>query len=732
MARRAFLGSPCRRVDFYMVIFYDGYMKNIILTITILLMVSPLLPKEQKENEKKSSGFQYEQSLKVLNGKYQHFLNMIAYIAEKDEIRVFKKLPTIRDREIYINFFWKQRDPTPETEENEYKIEIEKRFTYVNKYFSRGTPLPGWKTDRGKVYMILGEPNSIETFDNVQGLFPARVWYYYGDETLGLPTYFNVAFFKRGGTGDWVIYDPVADGPASLLVGINLNNPQDYRTIYNQIRKLSPTLAGPSVSMIPGQMPHNFKPSPMNSLLMAKIYKSPTKKINVSYATDFMNYKGYVTVESSVSFIENTNLVCNVKDERFDCSFIFFSIKPKKISVNYFPDKNKYYFNFLMVVSVMQKERVIYEHSRNFDSYIGENNLDILKSSGIVIHDYFPVVPGKYKLRVFLQNKVGKEFCYFDKELNIPSQTAVTYLAPPIPFYKKEYQDNNFFCAYTFNNQKLSVDTDKSFALNRVPFFLMGIYNLDRQTWEKGRVEWDLIGLNERNNFKEKGIIALKNHSFKRNMNFIFQVPLTNLKPDFYEFSMRLLNHAGIIIDTKNSQFMISPFKDISRPTEIYNQVSLADAFYFDYILGLQFHNIGERQKAVSYLEKSILANPNFNEGRIALLKTELELKNFSRVLEDVDKLKNDERFAFGYHQIKGEALFGLKKYKEALMEFLEANKINNSDVTLINMMGETFLKLEDFKQALKAFEASLQLNDKQPEVIQTIKKLKKDISKNK
>lgn len=695
-------------------------------------MLSTLFPKESKKNEIKNAGFQYEQSLKTLNAKYQNFLNMITYIAEKDEVRVFKKLPTIKDREIYKNFFWKQRDPTPESEENEYKKEIEKRFKHVNKYFGRGTPIPGWKTDRAKVYMILGEPNTIETFDNINGLFPARVWYYYGDEALGLPTYFNITFFKRRGTGDWVIYDPVADGPNSLLVGINQTDLDDYRTIYNNIRKLSPTLASPAISMIPGQMPFNFKPSSMNNLLMAKIYKSPTKKINISYATDFMDYKGYVTVESSVSFIDNTNLVFIVKNELFDNNFIFFSIKPKKISVNYFPDKKKYYFNFLMVVSLMEKDQIIYEHSRNFDNYIEENNLDILKSSGVVIHDYFPIVPGKYKLKVFLQNKVTKDFCYFNKNLNIPSQKTGTYLAPPIPFYKKEYQDNNFFCAYKFNNQKLFVDTDRTFALNTMPFLLMRIYNLNRQTWEKGRVEWDLIGLNEKNNFKEKGIIALKDRPFNRNMNFVFQVTQTNLKPDFYEFSLRLYNHAGIIIDSKNGHFTISPFKNISRPTEIYNQVPLANSFYFDYILGLQFHNIGQKQKAKSYLEKSLLANPGFNEGRIAFLKTELELKNFSGVLQDVDKLKNDERLTFSYHIIKGEALFGLKKYNLALKEFLEANKINNSDVTLINMIGMTFLRLEDFNQAMRAFEASIQLNDKQPEVLKTIEKLKTNISKNK
>lgn len=707
-------------------------MKRLIYIIIPFLFIQSLFPEEQKTNDEKKAKLLYKQNLKSLNAKYRNVFNMITYIADKHELKVFKQLPTIKDREIYMNLFWEQRDPTPGTKKNEYKIEIEERFKYVNTQFSRSTPKPGWKTDRGKIYMILGKPSTIETFDNVNGLYPARVWYYYGEKNLGLPTYFNITFFKRLGTGDWIIYDPVADGPGSLLAEENLGSTKDYRVLYRQVKNLSSSLAGPAITMIPNQMPFNFKPSPMNSLIMANIYKSPTKKINVSYAADFNNYKGYVSVESSISFIENTHLVYLFKDDSFDGDLIFFSIKPKKISVNYFPDKKKYYFDFHMIVSLKQDERLIYEYSRNFDSYIEEKNLGILESSGVVIHDYLPVLPDKFKLRVFIQNKVGKEFSYFEKEVETPSPKAGVHLASPVPFYKKEYMAKHFFYAYKFKNQKLYVDTEKTFGLGTVPYFLIRVRSVDRQTWKKGKVEWTLSGFNEKTGFKKKGMIFLKEQPYKQDMNIIFQVPHENLQPDYYDLSLQLFDQAENPIGTTSSQFIVSMFKDISRPTEIYHQVPTKNFFYFDYILGLQSHNTGQPHKAEFYLEKSILANPFFNEGIIAFLKTEIELKKFDRVLEDVEKLKNDERSAFDYHKIKGEALFGVGKYREAVKEFLEAYKINTYDVHLINMMGLTFVRLENFEEALKAFEASIRLNDKQPMVRQTIEKLKATISEKK
>lgn len=96
--------------------------------------------------------------------KYVDWLNLVTYCITDQELEVFSKLTDDRDRDIFIDTFWKMRDPTPGTPENEYKEELIKRFEYVNKYFSRGTTRPGWQTDMGKVYMILGPPASTETF----------------------------------------------------------------------------------------------------------------------------------------------------------------------------------------------------------------------------------------------------------------------------------------------------------------------------------------------------------------------------------------------------------------------------------------------------------------------------------------------------------------------------------------------------------------------------------------
>ena len=116
-------------------------------------------------------------------------------------------------------------------------------------------------TDMGRIYIILGEPLSKEMFD-VSGIYPAEVWTYNGDKTKGLPTQFNLVFFQRSGAGEYKLYNPISDGPVALIIdrqGLNLS---DQRALYDKILELAPTLAGPSISLIPGQRSYNYIPSP--------------------------------------------------------------------------------------------------------------------------------------------------------------------------------------------------------------------------------------------------------------------------------------------------------------------------------------------------------------------------------------------------------------------------------------------------------------------------------------
>ena len=116
--------------------------KKIVILVTACFVLLGLGYSAQKKV--KLSRKERKQILNNLEDRYKYWWNMIYHISTDEERNIFLKLRNNKDRNIFIRTFWLQRDPTPGTEENEYKKEIEERFAYVNKYFSRGTSRPGW------------------------------------------------------------------------------------------------------------------------------------------------------------------------------------------------------------------------------------------------------------------------------------------------------------------------------------------------------------------------------------------------------------------------------------------------------------------------------------------------------------------------------------------------------------------------------------------------------------
>jgi GWxTD domain-containing protein len=106
---------------------------------------------------------QQEQKLRQeLESPYRKWLNEDAvYIITDAERKAFLSLTTDFDREQFIEQFWKRRDPTPDTERNEYREEHYRRIAYANEHFK--SAIPGWKTDRGRIYIEYGPPDEIES-----------------------------------------------------------------------------------------------------------------------------------------------------------------------------------------------------------------------------------------------------------------------------------------------------------------------------------------------------------------------------------------------------------------------------------------------------------------------------------------------------------------------------------------------------------------------------------------
>ena len=146
-----------------------------------------------------------------LKDAYKRWINTdVAYIITKDEKKAFYALTTDEERENFIENFWRRRDPNPDTEENEYREEYYERIAYANEHYASG--IPGWKTDRGRIYITWGKPDSVESHPS--GGAYDRPSYEGGGSTTTYP--FETWFYRHlDGVGDGIeieFVDPTGTG----------------------------------------------------------------------------------------------------------------------------------------------------------------------------------------------------------------------------------------------------------------------------------------------------------------------------------------------------------------------------------------------------------------------------------------------------------------------------------------------------------------------------------------
>ena len=112
----------------------------------------------------------------------------VRWIITPEERAAFFTLLTVEQKEQFIEQFWVRRDPTPNTLENEFKDEHYRRIAYANEHFGADA-IPGWESDRGRVYIVLGPPDEIESHvarteptnpgsENETPSFPYQIWRY--------------------------------------------------------------------------------------------------------------------------------------------------------------------------------------------------------------------------------------------------------------------------------------------------------------------------------------------------------------------------------------------------------------------------------------------------------------------------------------------------------------------------------------------------------------------------
>jgi GWxTD domain-containing protein len=181
--------------------------------------------KDQRQQDPQSNARNVKPEIKKA---YKNWLeNDVAYIITDEERKAFKKLATDEEREQFIEQFWRRRDPDPDTDENEYKEEYYERIAYANEHYASG--VPGWKTDRGRIYITFGKPNEVESHptggqydrQSYEGggstsTYPFEIWWY--RYLPGIGSGIEIEFVDPTGSGEYRIARSPSEKDALAMV----------------------------------------------------------------------------------------------------------------------------------------------------------------------------------------------------------------------------------------------------------------------------------------------------------------------------------------------------------------------------------------------------------------------------------------------------------------------------------------------------------------------------------
>ena len=682
------------------------------------------------------ASFGAEKKIK-LPPKYKKWLEQeVVYIITSKEEKAFKQLEADKQRGLFIEEFWRQRDPTPGTSRNEFREEHYRRIEYVNKWFGRGTSKPGWKTERGRIYIILGEPIYRDQFHNSQYIYPTELWFYQGNVSQGLEPFFYIVFYKRWGSGDFILYSPQLDGPHSLVPLTSHELSPENRSFAARQRMASRTsdevkggaaygiikervsyeLAQASISLIPGGA--SISPTESDKLL-GKVGTFPQKNVDDVYAYEFLEDKASVEVSYSVHYIGNTSEVRILQDEtgRF---FVHYSIQPQRLSLNAYEDR--YYSNIKISGRVSDSDgRTVFQYEREYPLEFGKEQIKQVKMIPMAIQDSFPLVPGIYNVSVLLQNTVSKEFTSFERDIIIPESEEAFWMGDLVLAYMKKKDLELLKSSFKVGEERFYPCLKREFTPQDTLYLFFQLFGLTQEMSEEG---WISYAFNK--DGKEQYVRKRKIKRYEDTMNFLEEFSLEDFPPSSYSLRVSVLDRNEKEVLFKEEGFSV--LSEIhARPWIQFKKYPGSGDPIYSFIKGAQFLNKGEMGKAEDELGKAYEMEPEREDFAIAyagvLLNREAD-EDVKRVLMPfVEKQISDENLYY----VLGRAHQGLGEYEEAISCFQKYISHEGASFVVLNSIGECYFQIDNPEEALRAWEKSLEINPDQPEIKKKIEEIKKE-----
>jgi len=508
-------------------------------------VAKPMTEKQKKQQEAKLR--------KELETPYKKWLNEeVGYIITDEERKAFSRLQTDEEKQQFIEQFWLRRDPTPDTEENEYREEHYRRIAYANERFASG--IPGWKTDRGMIYIKYGPADETESHPSggtyerpieegggTTSTYPFEKWRYRYIDGIGNDV--NIEFVDPTMTGEYRMTMDPSEKDALLYVpgaGLTLAEQMGMSDKTARFNRTDGTHLGTGNNPLPASMGEFQRLEQF-----AKLQQAPTIKFKdleaavnstIKYNLLPMKVRADFIPVTGASVLSNITIQFERKDLQFKekggVSTAIVNIYARITSMSRRP------VNWFEDVVAVDVPNTMLQQAVNGQS---------------IYQKTVPLQPGRYRLNVVAKDVVGGNMTNFEMALDVPrfdddklaaSSLILADLIEKVP--TKSIGTGQF----VIGTSKVRPRMNETFKRDEKLGIYLQLYNFepDEKTRKpEGTIEYEIVksGSNQKVFEFSEDVSALSGGAAQVTVEKL--LPLKDLEPGQYTLKMK-------VVDKKRNQ----------------------------------------------------------------------------------------------------------------------------------------------------------------------------------
>ena len=521
-----------------------------IVALLVGLLAVPLIAQDASEPAKltpKQERRRLEKLRKELQGPFKRWLDEdVRYIITPEERKAFVQMATDEERENFIESFWMRRDPTPDSMENEYKEEHYRRIAYANDRFASG--IPGWRTDRGRIYIAYGPADEIESHPSggqyqrpyeegggFTSTYPFEIWRYRWIEGIGSDILLE--FVDPTMTGEYRLTMDPSEKDALLNVpgaGLTLSEQMGLTTKADRFRRTDGTRMGTPIGGAQSIRYNQFE----RLQLYANIFKPPAVKFKdlEAIVNSTIDYNT-LSYDVDVHFVRVTNSSV--------LSGITVLLHNENLMFKEEGGLHKAVANvFGRITTMTRRVQSTFEDTVSITTTAERMHQEVGRSS--VYNKSVPLAPGMYRLELVVKDLVGETMGTYRTALRVPEYDDEALAASSLIIADKIERvpiRSLGTGQFVIGSSKVRPRIDDSFKRNEKMGIYMQIYNLgqsEETSRPAGNVTYQITRLDSPDelllNFTED-VNSIRGAS-SRQVVIEKLLPLQSLEPGEYRLSL--------------------------------------------------------------------------------------------------------------------------------------------------------------------------------------------------